>query len=173
MGQRVLIVDSNLRHPQLHSTLGLANQKGLGDLLTTKLTPSAVIQRSLISENLFVLTAGNPSLAAIKLLGSGKMQHIIQELQRTFDLVIYDTPELNQYTDATFLCGHLDGLIMVVGVAKSHKSVVEQTLSQLNTFRLPCLGVVANHLRRRSASTTPHLSEPTPVRATEEIEQMI
>jgi capsular exopolysaccharide synthesis family protein len=173
MGQRVLIVDANLRHPQLHSTLGLANQKGLGDLLTTKLTPSAVIQRSLISENLFVLTAGNPTLAAIKLLGSGKMQHIIQELQRTFDLVIYDTPELNQYTDSTFLCGHLDGLIMVVGVAKSHKSVVEQTLAQLSTFRLPCLGVVANHLKRRSASTTPHLSEPTPVHKTEEIEQMI
>ncbi|MGB3533480.1 MAG: polysaccharide biosynthesis tyrosine autokinase [Microcoleaceae cyanobacterium] len=173
MGQRVLIVDANLRHPQLHSSLGLANQKGLGDLLTTKLTPSAVIQRSLISENLFVLTAGNPSLAAIKLLGSGKMQHIIQELRRTFDLVIYDTPELSQYTDATFLCGHLDGLIMVVGIAKSRKSVVEQTLNQLNTFRLPCLGVVANHLKRRAVSTTPHLSEPTPVHKTEEIEQMI
>ncbi|MGB3404766.1 MAG: polysaccharide biosynthesis tyrosine autokinase [Microcoleaceae cyanobacterium] len=173
MGQRVLVVDANLRHPQLHSSLGLANQKGLSDLLTTKLTPSAVIQRSLISENLFVLTSGTPTLAAIKLLGSGKMQHITQELQRSFDLVIYDTPELNQYTDTTFLCGLLDGLIMVVGVAKSHKSVVEQTLNQLNTFRLPCLGVVANHLKRRSASATPHLSEPTPVHKTEEIEQMI
>ena len=173
MGQRVLIVDGNLRHPQLHTSLGLVNHKGLSDLLTTKLTPSAVIQRSPLSENLFVLTAGVSSLAAIKLMGSGQMEHIVQELQRTFDLVIYDTPELSQYTDATFLCGYLDGLIMVVGMAKSHRSVVEQSLSQLNTFRLPCLGVVANHIRRRSASTTPHLSEPTLVKTTEEIEQMI
>jgi capsular exopolysaccharide synthesis family protein len=175
MGQKVLIVDANLRHPQLHQSLSLPNQKGLSNLLTdNRIAPSILIQQSQMADNLFALTAGTPTAAAIKLLGSAQMRHIVDELQKTFDLVIYDTPQLRDYTDASFLCGHLDGLLLVVGIAKTHQSVTKDVLAQLDKFHLPCLGVVANHAKKGQASTNPpYLLQTMPVHKTEEVEQLI
>lgn len=175
MGQKVLIVDANLRNPQLHQSLGLPNQKGLSSLLTdSRIAPSILIQQSAMADNLFALTAGTPTAAAIKLLGSAQMRHIVDELQKTFDLVIYDTPQLRDYTDGIFLAGHLDGLIMVVGVAKTHQSVTENVLAQLDKFHLPCLGVVANHAKRYSdRKSAPYLAQTISVQKTDEIEQLI
>ncbi len=175
MGQKVLIVDANLRHPQLHQSLGLPNKKGLGNLLTdSRIAPSVLIQQSQMDDNLFALTAGTPTVSAIKLLGSAQMRHIVDELQKTFDLVIYDTPHLRDYTDGTFLAGHLDGLIVVVGIAKTHQSVTKEILEQLDKFHLPCLGVVANHAKKGHTSTNPpYLLQTMPVHQGEEIEQQL
>lgn len=154
MGQRVLLVDANLRQPQLHQRLGVPNHKGLSELLTEKLVPNALVEPCGLAENLFVLTAGHPSAKAIKLLGSAQMQHIADEFQATFDWVIYDTPALGEVMDGIFVCAQTDGLLMVVGVKKTHHSSTLKTLEQLNAFRLPCLGMVANSIsmgRRRQA----------------------
>ncbi|MGF1492577.1 MAG: GumC family protein [Microcoleaceae cyanobacterium] len=156
MGQKVLLVDANLRDPQLHNNLGLPNQKGLSDLLTdSQVAPKILIQPSGVMENLFVLTAGSPSSLAIKLMGSQQMLKIVEDLQNSFDLVIYDTPELHHYTDAVFLSGHLDGMLVVVGINKTHSSVVKQTLEKVNKFNLPCLGVIGNHIKQNSAAKVP------------------
>jgi capsular exopolysaccharide synthesis family protein len=148
MGQRVLLVDANLRQPQLHAKLDLPNAKGLSDLLAKKLAPNELIQRSPLVDNLFVLTSGQPLPNSTKLLGSAQMQYLMEEFQATFDLVIYDTSHLLDRMDASFLAAHTDGLLMVVGVRKTNRSVVKQVLEQLNAFRLPSLGVVANHVRK-------------------------
>jgi capsular exopolysaccharide synthesis family protein len=148
MGQRVLLVDANLRQPQLHTRLDLPNHKGLSELLAKKLAPNELIQRSPLADNLFVLTAGHPLPNSTKLLGSAQMQYLMEEFQATFDLVIYDTSHLLDSMDANFLAAHTDGLLIVVGVRKTNRSVVKQVLDQLNAFRLPSLGVVANHVRK-------------------------
>jgi capsular exopolysaccharide synthesis family protein len=148
MGQRVLLVDANLRQPQLHTHLDLPNQKGLSDLLSKKLDPNDFIQRSQVADNLFVLTSGQPQANSTKLLGSAQMQYLMEEFQATFDLVIYDTSHLVGFMDANFLAAHTDGILMIVGVGKTSRSLVMQVLNQLNTFRLPTLGVVANHVRK-------------------------
>ena len=150
MGQRVLLVDANLRQPELHTRLGLPNQKGLSELLTQKLSPNEFIQRSQAADNLFVLTAGQPLPNSIKLLGSAQMQYLMEEFQATFDLVIYDTAQFGSFMDANFLAAHTDGLLMVVAVGKTKRSLVMKVLDQLNTYRLPTLGVVANHVKKNS-----------------------
>jgi capsular exopolysaccharide synthesis family protein len=152
MGQRVLLVDANFRRPQLHSRLDLPNQKGLSDLLAKKLAPDELIQRSPLADNLFVLTSGQPLPNSTKLLASAHMQYLMEEFQATFDLVIYDTSHLVSFMDANFLAAHTDGILMVVGVRKTSRSVVMQVLNQLNTFRLPTLGIVANHVRKGTTS---------------------
>ncbi len=148
MGQRVLLVDANLRLPELHTKLGLPNQKGLSDLLSKKLAPNELIQRSQAADNLFVLTSGQPLPNSTRLLASTQMQYLMEEFQATFDLVIYDTSDLVEFMDANFLAAHTDGILMVVAVSKTSRSVVKQVIDQLNTFRLPTLGVVANHVRK-------------------------
>ncbi|NJO72206.1 MAG: AAA family ATPase, partial [Oscillatoriales cyanobacterium RM1_1_9] len=156
MGQHVLLVDANLRSPQLHVNLGLPNQKGLCDLLTDhNVDPKVLVQSAAGIENLFVLTAGQPSSAAIKLLGSAQMLQIVEEFQNTFDFVIYDTSELKHYKDAVFLAGHLDGILMVVSIAKSRKTTVEKVLAEISRFRLSCLGTVGNYTQRNSPASFP------------------
>ncbi len=159
MGQRVLLVDANLRQPQLHNKLNLPNQKGLSDLLAKKVAPNELLGRSLVGENFFVLTAGQPLPNSSKLLASTQMQYLMEEFQATFDLVIYDTSDLTDFMDANFLAAHTDGILLVVAVNKTSRSVVKQVMEQLNKFHLPTLGVVANHVKKNTRisyeNTTP------------------
>lgn len=162
MGQRVLLVDANLRQPQLHNKLNLANQKGLNDLLAKTIAPNELLGRSQVGENFFVLTAGQPFPNSTKLLASTQMQYLMEEFQATFDLVIYDTPDLTDFRDANFLATHTDGILMVVAISKTSRSAVKKVMEQLNTFRLPTLGVVANHVKKNTRisyenSTPPNL----------------
>jgi len=151
MGQRVLLVDANLR--QLPTKVGLPNLQGLSNLLSQNLDPNDVIQRSPLQENLFILTCGQDLPDSSRLLASAKMQHLMQQFKAAFDLVIYDTPHLLDIPDATFLAANTDGILMVVGVGKTNRSVMMQVLDRLNTFRLPILGLVANYVPESTNSS--------------------
>jgi polysaccharide biosynthesis transport protein len=160
-GQRVLLVDANLRHPELHDWLNLPNHKGLSDMLEEKQSPQMAIERSPKTPNLSILTAGKPSPESPKHIASPAMQRLMAELQSSFDLVIYDTPNLLEFTDASFLSTHTDGILMVVGVGETKKSLVLQAINQLNTFRLPVLGVVANYVQQKSVAPSPGIHSPS------------
>ncbi|MFS8117379.1 MAG: polysaccharide biosynthesis tyrosine autokinase, partial [Microcoleus sp.] len=144
-GQRVLLVDANLHSPSLHLLLGVPNVKGLSNLLDNKHEPNEIIQRSPDVDNLFVLTAGLPVPGTARRLASSGMQYLMEELQATFDLVIYDTPALVDSKDTNFLAARTDGILMVVAVRQVKFSVVKKVFSQLENFGIPCLGTVANH----------------------------
>jgi capsular exopolysaccharide synthesis family protein len=148
MGKRVLIVDANFRNPQLHDWLNLSNYVGLYHLLCEQIPMEKGIQSVPNSENLFVLTAGisqpDPSIR----IWSSQMQHLMEELHSTFDLVIYDAPKFLDSTDSSFIAAHTDGILMVVGVTKTSQSLVRQAVDRINTFHLNNLGIVANHLKK-------------------------
>jgi len=147
IGQRVLLVDADLRRPQLHARLGLPNQQGLSDVITTDLSLNDAIVRSPIEENLFVLTAGQPTSDSIKLLSSAKMQYMMEQFQAFFDLVIYDTPPLLGLADGNILAANTDGVILVVGLQKTDRSLLTKSLEGLKISGASVLGVVANGIK--------------------------
>jgi len=148
MGQRVLLVDANLMHPQIHQQLNLPNVKGLSDLLADDLMPHDFIERSPISDNLFVLTAGQPRPNLTRRFASAQMQELMAEFKTKFDLVVYDTPEFPSCMDISYLARHTDGLLLVTAIQKTKNSLVKQTITQLDAFGLPTLGIIANHIKR-------------------------
>lgn len=154
MGQRVLLVDTNLYQPQIHTRLNLPNSQGLSNILSENVEPQSLIQRSPEEDNLFVLTAGQAPNNSTKLLASAQMQQLCLQLQSSFDLVIYDTPNLVELADAKFLAAHTDGILMVVKVGKTQRSAVTQVLDQLHAYRLPVLAVVANRIEDSAISAT-------------------
>ena len=161
-GQRVLLVDANLHSPSLHLLLELPNVKGLSNLLDNQNKPNEIIQRSHLADNLFVLTAGLPIPGTARRLASSQMQYLMEELQATFDLVIYDTPPLVDSKDANFLAARTDGILLVVAIRQVNFSVVQKVFSQLENFGIPCLGTVANHAtkhRRYQASKSSVVEE--------------
>jgi capsular exopolysaccharide synthesis family protein len=147
MGQRVLLVDTDLRRPQVHEKMGLLNLKGLSDLVTADLELNQVIHRSPLEENLYVVTAGRVPPDPVKLLSSKKMQMLMQQFTDNFDLVIYDSPPLLGLADANLISAKTDGLVLVVGLGKANRSNLNRTLEGLKISPTVILGVVANGLQ--------------------------
>jgi succinoglycan biosynthesis transport protein ExoP len=144
MGQRVLLVDANLRFPTLHQRVGLMNIQGLTDVISADLDWRNVFEQSPIEENLFILTAGPVPPDPVRLLASQKMQDLMDNLQATFDLVIYDTPPLVGFADANLLAANTNGVILVAGLGKLKRTVFQQALEDIQVSGTPVLGIVAN-----------------------------
>jgi capsular exopolysaccharide synthesis family protein len=147
IGQRVLLVDADLRRPQLHFRLGLPNEKGLSDVIETDLSLNDAIQQSPVEENLFVMTAGQATSDSIKLLSSAKMQYLMEQFQAFFDLVIYDTPPLLGLADGNILAANTDGIVLVVGLEKTDRSILTKSMEGLKISGATVLGVVANGIK--------------------------
>ncbi|MDB9519615.1 polysaccharide biosynthesis tyrosine autokinase [Roseofilum reptotaenium CS-1145] len=154
IGKRVLLVDANLRSPQLHLSLGLENKQGLSDTVVNYLSLNEVIQASPIEENLLFLSAGQISPDPIKLLSSQKMQYLMGQLQGFFDLVIYDTPALVGLADPYILADYTDGMILVVRVGKTERSAIAQALEERRTSKTNILGIVANDVQDSISKTS-------------------
>jgi polysaccharide biosynthesis transport protein len=144
MGQRVLLVDANLRAPSLHNRVGLMNIQGLTDVISQDLDWHNVIEPSPLEENMFVMPAGPIPPDSVRLLASQKMHNLMEELQVSFDLVIYDTPPLLGFADAYLLAANTDGLVLVAGLGKLKRTALQQALEQIQISGTPLLGLVAN-----------------------------
>lgn len=159
MGHRVLLVDANLRCPTLHKRVGLMNIQGLTDVISSDLDWSNVIERSPIENNLYVLSAGPIPPDSIRLLASHKMQDLMNDLQSSFDLVIYDTPPLVGFADANLLAANTNGMVLVAGLGKLKRTVFHQALEELQVAGTPILGVVANKSKDVAPTSYSHYEE--------------
>jgi succinoglycan biosynthesis transport protein ExoP len=153
MGQRVLLVDADLRRPTVHEKTDLPNVWGLSNVISSDINVDDVIQRSPTEDNLFVLTAGQIPPDPTRLLASKKMRNLVERFQEAFDLVIFDTPPLLGLADARILAAHTDGIVMVVGLGRTDRSVLKQVLDGLKTSRARVLGVVANGVKGYTTSS--------------------
>jgi polysaccharide biosynthesis transport protein len=153
MGQRVLLIDADMRRPRVNEVLGLENQSGLSNLLATDAYTKEVIQLLPGWDNLFVITAGNPLPPdPTRLLGSHKMHQLMQELESEFDLVIYDTPPVLGLADGRLIVPHTAGLILVVKLGKTDRGTVKETLDLMKLSSGNVLGVVANGAKGKASS---------------------
>lgn len=144
MGQKVLLVDANLRDANLSTDIKLNNQLGLSELIIDNLMVEEVIQKLPGISGCSVIASGSLPSDATKLITSAKMKRLAQEFEQRFDLVIYDTPPIVGLADATLLTPLTDGMMLVVRMDKTDRSILQQTLDSLNASRTNVLGVVAN-----------------------------
>ncbi len=158
IGQRVLLIDADLRRPSLHTRLSLPNVRGLSDIIATDLSLNDAIQRSPEDNNLFVLTSGQNSSDPIKLLSSDKMQYLIEQFQARFDLVIYDSPPLVGLADSNILAANTDGTILVVGIDQTDRSMLMKALDGLKISGGTVLGIVANGIKGYTSPAYPSYS---------------
>ncbi|MFB8789859.1 MAG: CpsD/CapB family tyrosine-protein kinase [Potamolinea sp.] len=152
MGQRVLLVDADLRRPQVHKILGLENQDGLSNVIATGITAKQAIQRLPMWDHLYVLTAGQQPPDPTRLLSSKKMQHLMEQFHAVFDLVIYDTPPVLGLADGRLLAPHTDGVVMVAGLGRTDRSILMQALDGMRFSSATVLGVVANGVKGYTAN---------------------
>jgi polysaccharide biosynthesis transport protein len=144
MGQRVLLVDADMRQPEIHKLSNLNNLWGLSNLISTNLPLGEVLRQMPAMKQLSVITSGPIPPDPTKLLSSEKMKLLMSELHNSFDLVIYDAPELVGLADASLLIPNTNGILLVVRMDKTDSSVFKRALDSLKLSRLNVLGVIGN-----------------------------
>ena len=121
-GQRVAIIDADLRRPMVGEYLGLDRTAGLTTVLVGEATLEDLIQ-PWGDDELYVLTSGNIPPNPSELLGSEAMKTMIATLERDFDAVVIDAPPLLPVTDATVLAQRVGGVVLVVGSRSKHPTL--------------------------------------------------
>jgi polysaccharide biosynthesis transport protein len=149
MGQRVLLVDADLRRPSLQRRLNLSQAKGLTDVIAADLKYEQAIQKIPWENNLFFLPAGSIPPESTRILASKAMQQVVEKSRAEFDLVIYDVPPLLGFADAHLLSGQTDGILLVTRLGQLKRSLLEQTLENLKIASVPILGVVVNDSKEK------------------------
>lgn len=142
-----LIIDADLRKPQVHKVFGVDNANGLSAFLTGNIeVGNGLIQQTKI-ENIDVITAGiippNPS----ELLSSSRMRDLINEMLLIYAFVIIDSPPILGMSDSLVLSTLIDGVILVVKAGSTPKDAAVQAKKLLQGVNAKVLGVVLNGIR--------------------------
>lgn len=140
MGQRVLMVNADLRKPSLKQLSGL---HGLTDIIEGRSQLMDTIQPFPEIENLYFLPSGSTALDPTSILSSKKMQDLMKNCRHSFDFIIYDTPPLG-FTDSLLLIPQTDGLLLVAGIGKVDREVFQNSIKTLMVSKVSVLGLVAN-----------------------------
>ncbi len=159
LGQRVLVVDADLRKPQLHHRLGLNNLQGLTNLLTEEQRPwREVVQPVPDYPNWDVITAGRRPPDPPRLLSSARMGELVREIADTggYDLVLFDTPPALGLADSALVAEHLDGIILLVSLGKVDRRLPAEALQRIQAAGAPLLGVVTNARLAREGLERPY-----------------
>ena len=153
MGQRVLLVNADLRKPNLkiprHSNNDLIY--GLTDIIAGTSELMDTVQLLPGEENLYILLPGSVALDPTSILGSKKMHDLMGKCHHNFDLVIYDTVTLN-FADPLLLIPQTDGLLMVTRLGKVDREVLRNSLRTLEVSRVSVLGLVVNMIKDSQSS---------------------
>ena len=112
-GRRVLLVDGDLRNPQLHKLLGTEAGPGLFEYLRSECDEFSIIQRGPM-ENLYFIPAGHYSANPAELLANGRLRNLLNRLQPTFDWIVIDSAPSVPVSDAVLMANDCDGVLLVV-----------------------------------------------------------
>ncbi len=154
MGRKVLLIDTDLRRPQVHRWFGMPNLRGLSNVITSDTDIHDFIQESPQDPNLSLLAAGPLPPSPGRLLSSNKMRSLIQQMTEEYDLVICDAPPV-VFADAKLTAAHTDGILVVVGVGKTDRTHVLQALGDLKgNAQCPVLGIVANGVKSAASASS-------------------
>jgi capsular exopolysaccharide synthesis family protein len=138
-GQRVLLIDADMRRPTLHRMFNLKRDPGLSNLLVGTIKATEVVQGSGIP-NLWVLPSGHRPPNPPELLGSQRFKSMLASFAGHFDWVLLDAPPIMPVTDACVLANKTTGVLFVVGAERVSRQVVRRSLEQLGNVEAHVLG---------------------------------
>jgi polysaccharide biosynthesis transport protein len=167
-GQRVLLVDADLRRPIVHQRLGLERVPGLSDALVGN-TPWRSHVRSSTDlmlgpmgadrvmstpglDNLHILTSGSEVSNPNEFLNMNKIKTLMNEMNEEYDLVLFDTPPILPVTDAVAFSSRVDGTILVYQVGRIGRNALKRAKFLLDHAQANVMGIVLTNVKSEVAS---------------------
>ncbi len=140
---KVLLIDNDLRRPQVHQYLGLSSGQGLGDLLTTKAAnPSDYI---LSTGELDVMVGGSHPANTVGLLASPHYRNMLAKLRKEYELIVLDSPPIVPIADSHILAGLADGVLLVVRARQTSRELFRRATESLDASNI--LGIALNDVQ--------------------------
>ncbi|MDZ7290467.1 MAG: polysaccharide biosynthesis tyrosine autokinase [candidate division KSB1 bacterium] len=149
MGSKVLLIDSDLRRPVLHSIFNIDRRVGLSNVLVGRATIDEAVQNTEI-ENLYLMPCGTLPPNPSELLGSTAMHNALEEMKQKFDIILFDSPPIIAVTDAAVLSSQLDGVIIVIKSGQTDREAAFRAHTLLTNVKTRVLGALLNGVRVES-----------------------
>ncbi|WP_309121679.1 CpsD/CapB family tyrosine-protein kinase [Paenibacillus sp.] len=157
-GKNALLVDGDIRKPSLHSLTGRGGGIGLTDYLADPNTVLFDIVHDSPLERMSVMTAGTPVPNPSDLLASDRLDSLLQELKRRYDVIVIDTPPVLGAIDAKIVASKCDGVLFVVEGGKVKRDAAKKALDELNQAKARILGATLTKVHRKDAQKYPYYS---------------
>lgn len=157
-GNKVLLMDADLRKPTVHKHLELDNAYGLGNYLSGH-TSESPITRVKGSRLLFVICAGPAVPDPVEALSSYHMQNLLDKAREVFDYVIVDAPPVLGMADSLLLSNRADGTLLIVANNRSSKQDVRAGLDCLEKSQGRIFGLVQNMVPAKTSRAVSHYSD--------------
>lgn len=143
-GHRTVLVDADLRSPQVATRFGMAEGgPGLVHCLTGHVSLDSTLIASSVP-NLSIILPGAPSPSPGELVGSSKMSDVLTTLSSRFDYVILDAPPVLPVADALVMARHVDGVVFVVRSGKTERPAAQEGVRRLRRVGANLLGVIVS-----------------------------
>ena len=142
-GDKVLLVDANLRNPTLHDLFNIDKKSGFTELLLEKNTLKGVIKKTQI-KNLSVITSGIPHSNPFSIFESKSLDSFIKQMKDQTDWVLFDSPPINSYNDSSTLAAKMDGVVMIVQAEKTRWELIQSAKERIENGKVKILGAVLN-----------------------------
>lgn len=140
-GRRALLIDADMRKPQLNLLLGASAVPGLSEYLRGEADEFAILQKG-GAENLFFVPGGNAVQNPVELISNGRLQVLLQRVRPAFDWIIIDSPPAVPVTDASLLADMCDGVLLVVQAGVPPLEMLQKAREEFR--KKPLLGVALN-----------------------------
>jgi capsular exopolysaccharide synthesis family protein len=150
-GGRTLLIDCDLRKPQLHEMLGAPSTPGLSEYLQGKVDEFSMIQKSGY-EDLFFIPGGEVGQHTPELIGNGRLKVLLKQLAPHFSWIVIDSSPTGPVSDASRLAEFCDGVVLVVRAASTPASMAEMAKREFRDT--PILGVVLNQVAQADHTYT-------------------
>jgi capsular exopolysaccharide synthesis family protein len=142
--KKTILVDANLRDPQIHHRLNVPQSPGLVQIVTDGCTVEGGVRPF---DGLNLITAGEAGLYPLEVLTLPAMTHFVANTKQRYDFTIIDSPALTVSPDAVHLAPLVDGVILVVRAGETPKQVVREAHDRLVQTGVKILGVILNRYR--------------------------
>ncbi|MGN1102176.1 MAG: CpsD/CapB family tyrosine-protein kinase [Huintestinicola sp.] len=150
-GSPVLLIDGDLRIPSIAKKMNIESSPGLTDLLMGHGTHMPDFQSALL-KNWYILPSGDIPPNPSELLGSHRMEYILNSLRESFDYIVIDLPPVNIVSDALSIASLITGMIVVVREDYTEKKELERCFRQLQLSNVNVLGCILNESKNDGGS---------------------
>jgi succinoglycan biosynthesis transport protein ExoP len=144
-GQRVLLIDADMRRPRVHDVFELDQEPGLSNVLVGDAKPSEALRKT-ETAGLWTLTSGRVAPNPSELLGSKRFTDLLDSLGQCFDMIVVDTPPAMVVTDSLIAARVASGVVFVIGADMTSRYTAQTCIEQFARGRARMLGAVLNRV---------------------------
>lgn len=148
-GKKTLLVEGDLRRPNLGNTLGIRHETGISNVLLGEKTIEEVTCKTEYS-NLYFIDCGPVPPNPVEMIGSQQFKNFMETVKKEYEIVIYDMAPVGLFIEPALVAAQVDGVVLVIGQSQVDYRAAQEAKEQLERAHAKILGVVLNKVKQKS-----------------------